>query len=215
MSRFDLPRAIHSSTSASRSVSSSLRLSTALLVADARLRAGGAGSRPGRSGRRSESCSLIAAAIGFRSIGVDRVTPRAAAHCAASPARRAAGRSLRSSKSPNAAPSSLAACGVHHSTPPLRLGRQQEAAGGIERRARALREPRIGEMHADARQQLVEDDRLGDVVDAAGLEPLDDVLGLAEPGHEDHRHMRERLVALEPAAGLEAVHARHHRVHAG
>jgi hypothetical protein len=31
---------------------------------------------------------------------------------------------------------------------------------------------RIGEMHANPRQQLVGNDRLGDVVDAAGFEPL-------------------------------------------
>ncbi len=34
-----------------------------------------------------------------------------------------------------------------------------------------------------------------------------------EPGHEDDRHMRERAVLLEPAAGLEAVGARHDRIH--
>jgi len=71
----------------------------------------------------------------------------------------------------------------------------------------------IGEMDADARQQLVGNDRLGHVVDAAGFQPLDDVLGLGEPGHEDDRHMGERLVALEAAGGLEAVDARHHGVH--
>ena len=68
-------------------------------------------------------------------------------------------------------------------------------------------------MHPDARQHLLDHDRLGDVVDAAGLEAFDDVLGLAEPGHQDDGHVGEHLVASERAAGFEAVHARHHRVH--
>ena len=117
------------------------------------------------------------------------------------------------SKSLNAVPSSFAACGVHQRIWPPRFGRQQEAAEGVERGARAVRHARIGEMHANARQQLVGHDRLGDVVDAAGLQALDDVLGLAQAGHEDHRHMRQRLVLLQAAAGLETVHARHHGVH--
>ena len=69
------------------------------------------------------------------------------------------------------------------------------------------------EVHADARQQLARDDRLGDIVDAARLQALDDVLGVGQAGHEDDRHVRQRAVLLEAAAGLEAVGARHHRVH--
>ena len=68
-------------------------------------------------------------------------------------------------------------------------------------------------MHANARQQLARNDRLGHIVDAAGLETLDDVLAVAQPGHEDDRHMCERAVLLEPAAGLETIGARHDRVH--
>ena len=94
----------------------------------------------------------------------------------------------------------------------LAVDREQEAAGDVERGARALRQPRIGQMHADARQHLLDHDRLGDVVDAAGFQPAHDVLGLGEPGHEDDRHVGKARVALEPPAGLEAVHAGHHGV---
>ena len=59
------------------------------------------------------------------------------------------------------------------------VGGEQVAAGGVERQARALRRAGIGEVDADAGEQHVEHDRLGDIVDAAGFQPLDDVLGLA------------------------------------
>ena len=43
-------------------------------------------------------------------------------------------------------------------------------------------------------------------------ESFDDVLGLREPGHEDHRQVREQLVALQAPAGLESADAGHPRV---
>jgi hypothetical protein len=38
------------------------------------------------------------------------------------------------------------------------------------------------------------------------------MLGLGQSRHEDDRHVVEARVALQPAAGLETVHARHDRV---
>ena len=55
--------------------------------------------------------------------------------------------------------------------------------------------------------------RLGDVVDAARLQALNDVLGIAQAGHEDDGDMRQRAVLLQTAAGLKAVGAGHHRIH--
>ena len=92
------------------------------------------------------------------------------------------------------------------------VDREQIAAGDIERGARALRHPRIGEMDPNARQHFLDHDRLGDVVDATGFEPTHDVLGFGEARHEDDRDAVEPGIALQPPAGLEAVHARHHGV---
>ena len=94
----------------------------------------------------------------------------------------------------------------------LAVDREQESAGDVERGARALRQPRIAEMNADPRQHLLDHDRLGHVVDAAGLQPAHDVLGLGEPRHEDHRDIGKARITLEAAAGLEPVDARHHGV---
>ena len=135
----------------------------------------------------------------------------------ASPTTRSQVRSGSGSAAPSqpgrASSISFTACGVHQRISPCAIGGKQRAAGGVERQAGALRRARIVEMHADAGEQNVEHDRLGDIVDAAGFQPLDDVLGLAQAGHEDHRHMGERGIALHAPRRLEAVHARHDRVH--
>ena len=89
---------------------------------------------------------------------------------------------------------------------------QQIAAGNVERGARALGQPRIGKVHADTRQHFLDHDRLGHVVDAACLQSAHDVLGFGEPRHEDDRYVGQTRIALQPFAGLESVHARHHRV---
>ena len=94
------------------------------------------------------------------------------------------------SRSGNSSASSWRALGVHHSKPAGAIGRQQESAGGVERGARARRDARVGEMHADARQQFVDDQRLGDVVHAAGGQTFEHVLGFGEARHEDHRQVR-------------------------
>jgi hypothetical protein len=75
---------------------------------------------------------------------------------------------------------SRVACGVDQSELAIAAHGQQMPAGGIERHARALRRARIGEMHADARSQLVDIDRLGQIIDPARLKRPDDMLGLGQ-----------------------------------
>ena len=96
---------------------------------------------------------------------------------------------------------------------PQAIGRKQESARSIQRDPAALGAARIGQMHADPRQQFLHDDRLGHVVDAARRKALHDVLGLRKPRHEDHRQVTQQPFTLEPATGLEAVQPRHHRIH--
>ncbi len=60
--------------------------------------------------------------------------------------------------------------------------------------------------------ELDRPDRLRDVVDAADLEALLQVLGVGLGGREDHRDRRSAVVHLEAATGVEAVDARHHDV---
>src|SRR5258708_3134060 len=55
---------------------------------------------------------------------------------------------------------------------------EQESARDIERGARALGQPRVAEMNADPSQHLLDHDRLCHIVDAAGLQPAHDMLGL-------------------------------------
>ena len=89
------------------------------------------------------------------------------------------------------------------------LDGHQMAAGGIERDARALGRAGVAKMHADAGTQLVDVDRLGEIVDAAGFQRVHDVLGLGEAGHEDDGHLRQAGTRLDAPAGLETVHRRH------
>ena len=63
---------------------------------------------------------------------------------------------------------------------------------------------------AHARQQLLEAERLGDVVVAAGRQPADLVLGRVARGQEDDR--RARALGAEPAGDLEALHVGEHHV---
>lgn len=55
-------------------------------------------------------------------------------------------------------------------------------------------------------------DGLRDVVDGAGLEGAEFLLGLVERGHEEHRHVAGMRVSLETLAGGDAVHAGHHKI---
>ena len=55
-------------------------------------------------------------------------------------------------------------------------------------------------------------DRLGEEIVGAGLEPLHLVRRLVERRDHDHRHVHGPGRALDAAADLEAVHARHHDV---
>ena len=89
---------------------------------------------------------------------------------------------------------------------------EQIAAGDVERGARALGQPRIGEVDADARQHLLDRNGLCHIIDAAGLQPANDVFGFGQPRHEDDRHVVEPGVALQPPAGFKTVQAGHDRV---
>ncbi len=94
----------------------------------------------------------------------------------------------------------------------LPVHREQVAAGDVERGAGALRQPRIGEVHANTRDHLVDHDRLGHVVDPADFEAAHQILGLCQSGHEDDRDVGEAWNALDLPAGLEAVGTRHDRI---
>ena len=100
---------------------------------------------------------------------------------------------------PVAALTSRVACGVDQRIVPLPSHRQQMPAGRVERHAGALGRAGIGEMDADAGAQFVDVDRLGEIIDAAGPQRVDHMLGLGEAGHEDHRHLRHRAIRLQPA----------------
>ena len=64
-------------------------------------------------------------------------------------------------------------------------------------------------MHMDAREKLVKDERLSDVIDTAGLKPADDLRRLGEPGHEDNRNACKLRQALHSPACLEPVELWH------
>jgi hypothetical protein len=66
-----------------------------------------------------------------------------------------------------------------------------------------------GEVGADAGEDFLELEGLGDVVHAAGLEGLHLVAGIAEGTEEDDGDAAEDFVFLEAAAGLVAVHLGH------
>jgi hypothetical protein len=68
-------------------------------------------------------------------------------------------------------------------------------------------------MHPDTGAQFVEIDRLGEIIHPTHIKGMHDMLGLGQPGHEDHRHLRDAGHRLEPRAGLKAIEARHHRIH--
>ncbi|EEF23253.1 conserved hypothetical protein, partial [Ricinus communis] len=65
------------------------------------------------------------------------------------------------------------------------------------------------EMHADAREHLVDAQRLGHVIDTARGKPFDAVFMARQRGHEDHGDIARAFVTLEPPAGFEAVDAGH------
>ncbi len=73
------------------------------------------------------------------------------------------------------------------------------------------RAPRDVRLHA--RQHFLVLERLGHVIVGARGECAHLVLALGQRGHEYHRHLRQRGEAAHAARGLEAVDARHHRVH--
>ena len=94
----------------------------------------------------------------------------------------------------------------------LTAHRHQETAGDVERGLRALRHSGVGQVDANSRQHLLDHDRFCHVIDAAGFQPAHDMFGFGETGHENHRHVGEPGVALQPPAGFKTVHAGHHGV---
>ena len=67
-------------------------------------------------------------------------------------------------------------------------------------------------MRPHARQQLLELERLGDVVDGADLESADLVDRLRQRRHEDDRDVADGGILLEPFACREAVQVGHQHV---
>ena len=68
------------------------------------------------------------------------------------------------------------------------------------------------QQRAEAGEQRLVLDRLGEEIIGAGLEPAHPVLLLAQGGDHDDRNMGGLGRLPEPTADLEAVHARHHDV---
>src|SRR5439155_25886381 len=64
----------------------------------------------------------------------------------------------------------------------------------------------------DLDEQVLEGERLADVVDRPFLQPLDAVLGLGPGGQHRHRDVRRLLVHPEQLQDLPPVHLRHHDV---
>ena len=73
-----------------------------------------------------------------------------------------------------------------------------------------LGEPGAAQDRADPRDQLLEAERLGDVVVAAERQAADLVLGRVARGEEDDRH--PRALGAEPLGDLEALHVGQHHV---
>ncbi len=67
-------------------------------------------------------------------------------------------------------------------------------------------------MDSDAGAQLIDVDRLRQVVDASGFESTNDVLGLRQPGHEDDGDLTDRRVCLQFPAGFKSIHGWHDRI---
>jgi hypothetical protein len=64
----------------------------------------------------------------------------------------------------------------------------------------------------EARLQLGEVDRFGDVVVGAGVQPFDLVFGRVERGLHDDRNERQRRIGLHTLRHFDAVHLGHHDV---
>ncbi len=92
---------------------------------------------------------------------------------------------------------------------PVRLARVdvEGQIGEAEDLARARRSPQKG---AHAGEELVEGERLGEVVVGAGIEAGDAVRD--EVAHREHQDGGRIAVGAEPPAHLEAVDARHQKV---
>ena len=86
--------------------------------------------------------------------------------------------------------------------------RGHDLRGTLERRDRSTQAHRA----ANAREQLDVLDRLGQEVVRACVERRDHVLHRRVRGDDDHRQGRGQRVGAQPAADLEAVHARQRQV---
>ena len=103
------------------------------------------------------------------------------------------------------------ACGARrvpeHAT--LTIDRDQGPARGFQGGACAAHASGVGQVTADPGDQGLGVDRLGDVVDTAGVEALYHVLAVGETGHEQDRHRGQRGQGAQGGAGLETIQARH------
>ena len=68
------------------------------------------------------------------------------------------------------------------------------------------------DVRPDPRQQFLGNERLGDVVDRAGLERAQQELAVLGGGEEDRRHLAHAGLVLQRGQQFEPVHARHHHV---
>ncbi len=85
---------------------------------------------------------------------------------------------------------------------PGQTGERRQVAGRL----------RPSDDRSDPGNQLVDVERLGDVVVGAQLESPHSILGEATGGEQDDRYVAGRGLAAEPMEGGEPVHAGHHDV---
>src|SRR3546814_6563754 len=79
----------------------------------------------------------------------------------------------------------------------LLVQRNEMPSGHVEREPRPVRHARVAQMNANPREQLVDDDRLADIVDTALFERRHRMFGLGQAGHEDNRYMRKGRIGLD------------------
>jgi hypothetical protein len=68
-------------------------------------------------------------------------------------------------------------------------------------------------MNPNAGKKLIDNDRLGHIVDTSGCETFEHMLRLAQARHEDHGQTAEQFFALQSAARFESIQAGHDGIH--
>src|SRR3546814_18860321 len=71
----------------------------------------------------------------------------------------------------------------------LLVQRNEMPSGQVEREPRPVRHARVAQMTANTREQLVDDDRLADIVDPALLERRHRRVGLGRAGRYRNRYL--------------------------